>query len=69
MHFTTKDLLHIVPFLHIFEGELLLSWSSINVFFFTKDNSRTSLNILEHELCCLRMKQDQMLKRINDKRY
>ncbi|XP_062160155.1 uncharacterized protein LOC133867413 isoform X2 [Alnus glutinosa] len=47
---------------------LYVSQFEINGLATVTDNSRTSLNILEHELCCLRMKRDQMLKRINDKR-
>ncbi|KAK4567781.1 hypothetical protein RGQ29_003513 [Quercus rubra] len=47
---------------------LYVSHFEINGFAIVTANSRASLNCLEKELCCARMKRDEMLRRINDKR-
>ncbi|KAL4633258.1 hypothetical protein ACB092_04G110200 [Castanea dentata] len=47
---------------------LYVSHFEINGFAIVSANSRASLNCLEKELCCARMKRDKLLRRINDKR-
>lgn len=58
--------IYIHTYTHIFFGTDFFGWY---LFLWIIADSRNSLKFLEEELSCLTTKRDEMLKRIEDKRY